>query len=177
VEAEKGAYFRLEDYASFWVRVLVDLVDVLVFGILCVMLATCVLVIFPLNRTALNVIFLSWMAVAFSYFVVLKRSTFRTLGYRLGGVRIVALNGQPPTYSSLAFRLMFGMLGPINWIVDLVWLLNDTNRQSLRDKFAGTYVVKTKSQTAGEGQIVFRQYNFLLFNCLFREVQADPKVR
>jgi hypothetical protein len=50
---------------------------------------------------------------AFAYFVILKRSRFRTLGYRLGQIKIVGLDGQPPTYLSLSLRLMFGLLGPL----------------------------------------------------------------
>ena len=61
--------------------------------------------------------------------------------------------------------------------MDLIWLLNDPNKQSLRDKFTNTYVVRVRSEPAGEGRIVVKQYNFLFFNCLFREVATDGSAR
>jgi uncharacterized RDD family membrane protein YckC len=80
----------------------------------------------------------------------LKGLKFRTLGYRAGRVRIVGLDGEAPGYASLTLRLMFAMLGPLNWPADLAWLSSDSHRQALRDKFANTYVVRADAQAAGE---------------------------
>lgn len=174
MNTEKGIYFRREDYASFWVRVLVDIVDLLVFGAVGIALTIPLIVVAPFGRSKLNLILLIWVVIALSYFVVLKRSRFRTLGYRVGRVRIVGLDGRTPSYGSLVLRLMFGMLGPLNWALDLTWLSNDPNRQALRDKFASTYVVKAKSQPDGEGPIIFRYYSIMSYHCLFREVEVEP---
>ena len=141
MKATDGVYFRREDYARFWVRVLVDVIDLMVFGTVCAALAVPVMMILPPTRSTVNLILLTCVAVALSYFVVLKSSKFRTLGYRLGRVKIVGLDGRPPGYPALMLRSMFGVLGPLNWLLDLAWLSNDTNRQALRDKFASTYVV------------------------------------
>ena len=69
----------------------------------------------------------------------------------MGRVRIVALNGPP------------------------AWLLNDTNRQAVREKSAETYVKKAKAQVAGTGRIVFRYHDNPCYNCLFREVEANSE--
>jgi len=68
----RGVYFRPEDYASFWKRAFVDAVDVVVFGVSCLALTVLILVILPLNRPTLNLLFLIWIAIAFAYFVALK---------------------------------------------------------------------------------------------------------
>jgi uncharacterized RDD family membrane protein YckC len=175
MKAEQGVYFRREDYASFPIRVLVDVVDVIVFGVLCIGITAVLAAIFPEGRSTFRLIFLAWMTAAFFYFVILKRSRFRTPGYRLGRVRIVGLDGRVPSHWSLFLRLLFGGLGPLNWVLDLIWLTNDSNRQALRDKFANTYVVKAKSRFAGEGRIVFRYYTICGCNWLFREVEGEPK--
>jgi uncharacterized RDD family membrane protein YckC len=172
VEAEFGVYFRQEDYASFWLRVLVDVIDLLVFGATCLALILPVVIILPRSKSTLDLILLILPSVAVSYFVVLKRSRFRTLGYRAGRIRIVGLDSRVPSYLSLILRLMFGIC-PINWLVDLIWLSNDNNRQALRDKFAGTYVVKVGAQPAGQGRITFRRYSIFYYNWLFREVEAE----
>jgi hypothetical protein len=72
---------------------------------------------------------------------------------------------------SLIARFMFGMLGPLNWPIDLIWLTNDIHRQALRDKFANTYVIRAAAQSSGTGKVVFRQYDILFYNFLFREVE------
>jgi uncharacterized RDD family membrane protein YckC len=173
MKATTGVYFERRDYANFWVRLLVDLIDVLVFGVICALLALPVILTFPPNKSTFNLLLLICLAVAFSYFVVLKRSRWRTLGYRLCRVRIVGLDGRAPGYPSLTLRLMFGLLGPFNWLLDLAWLSGDPHRQALRDKFANTYVVKRNARPTGQGRIVIRHYDIGIYNLMFREVEFD----
>ena len=165
-----GVYFRRGDYASFWVRVLVGVVDFAVFGAFSAALAIAMMMILPTNRTTMNLILLASVAAGFVYFVVLKRSRFRTLGYRVGRVKIVGLDGQAPSYPTLIMRSLFGILGPLNWL-DSIWLLNDKHHQTLRDKFACTYVVNINAQPSGKGRIVYSMYEIALYNCIFREVE------
>jgi len=66
---------------------------------------------------------------------------------------------------------MFGMLGPLNWLIDLTWLSSDANRQALRDKFAGTYVIHANALPAGTGRLGFCYYHILLYNFLFKEIE------
>ena len=164
-----GVYFRRDDYAGFWRRLLIDAVDLTLIGVVCVTLFAIVWMVFPSPGLVLG----SWGAAFFSYFVLLKRSSIGTVGYRVGGVRIVGQDGEKPAISSLTFRLLFGVMGPLNWLVDLVWLSGDTHRQALRDKLAGTYVVRKDARPAGIGQIVYRRYDILFYNLLFREVEVE----
>jgi uncharacterized RDD family membrane protein YckC len=174
VKIERGVFFRREDYAPFWKRVLVDLLDLLVFGIIFILLALPVSLLFDgVTRTWLNVITAMFAASLMLYFVVLKRSPFRTAGYRLFNVRIVGLDGNPPGYWALTVRLAFGFFGPLNWLLDLIWLSNDPHRQALRDKFANTYVIKAGAAPSGTGPIAMQQYEILMWNFLFREVRTD----
>ena len=170
--ATTGVYFRLEDYASFWVRAIVDVIDFFILGAFCAGLAIVMLMILPPDRSTVDLILLASSAAGNLYFVVLKHSRLRTLGYRVGRVRIVGLDGNPPSYNSLVWRWLFGLLGPLNWL-DSIWLCNDKHRQALRDKFAGTYVVKADARPAGKGKIVFRLYEISLYNFMFREVQVE----
>jgi uncharacterized RDD family membrane protein YckC len=97
----------------FWKRVLVDLLDLLVFGIVFLSLAVPVSILFgDVTRTWLNTMTAMFAASLMLYFVVLKRSAYRTAGYRLFGVRIVGLDGNPPSYWALTVRLAFGFFGP-----------------------------------------------------------------
>ena len=171
MNATTGVYFKREDYAGFWRRLLIDIIDVLVVAVICLVLGIALEEAAPPGQNA-RMIFASWTAVVFCYFVILKRSAIGTVGYRVGGVRIVNLDGRPPNLLSLVVRLGFGFLGPLNLLLDLLWLSGDSHRQALRDKLANTYVVKREAQPAGSGRIVFRNYDILGFNFMFREIEV-----
>jgi uncharacterized RDD family membrane protein YckC len=162
-----GVYFWPGDYAPLWKRFLVDIADMAVAGIAW-------LVVFLFALPSLDLALAICAVLGFLYFVPLKRSRFRTLGYRLGGVRIVGLDGRPPGYFALTMRLVFALLGPLNWLMDLMFLSGDPHRQALRDKFAQTYVVRKDAEAAGQGKLVYRYYEILVYNFLFREVEI-PK--
>jgi uncharacterized RDD family membrane protein YckC len=142
-------YFRREDYAGFWRRLLVDLIDVFVVSVVCTVATIALWDVFPSDRMALNVTLAIWTIVAFLYFVALKRSPIGTLGYRAAGVRIIGLDGLPATWWPLTLRLMFAVLGPLRGL-DLFLLVGDRHRQALRDKFTHTYVVKRNAQPSCE---------------------------
>jgi hypothetical protein len=67
---------------------------------------------------------------------------------------------------------LFVLLGPLNWLIDLGWLSGDRHRQSLRDKFAQTYVIRQQTHPAGRGPIVFSHYDIFGFSFLFQEVES-----
>ena len=166
-----GVYFRRDDYASFWLRLLIDVIDFLVFGAVCLALAGTVFVLFQHTRMILNLIFTTCSALAFCYFVVLKRSTVGTIGFRICKVKVVGIDGRRAGWFGLIVRFSFGVLGPMNWFTDLLWLSGDTHRQALRDKITATYVVKRLAEPAGTGKVVYRNYDIIGLNFLFREVE------
>jgi uncharacterized RDD family membrane protein YckC len=162
MQVSTGVYFRREDYAPLWLRILIDIIDLLVAGTICVALAVA-LYSLSLERVTPA----AWVLGIFSYFVLLKRSNIGTVGYRVGRVRAVGIDGNPPSLLALTMRLLFGVLGPINWLLDLGWLSNDAHRQALRDKFAQTYVIKRNAQPAGTGKLVYRYSEICFINWLF----------
>jgi uncharacterized RDD family membrane protein YckC len=174
-----GVYFRTEDYASFPRRLMIDLIDALIVGCLCGV----ALLVFVLRFASKDQLLATWAAIFFCYFVLLKRSKMRTIGYRIGGVRIVGLDGKTPSLGSLTLRLLFTALGPLNYLLDIAFLSADPHRQALRDKLAQTYVVKKRAEPIGSGRLIYRYYEILGYNFLFREVPVgsapdrspDPK--
>jgi hypothetical protein len=69
--------------------------------------------------------------------------------------------------------LLFAVIGPINVIIDLIWISGDSHRQAMRDKLAGTYVIKNKAQPVGKGKIIYSSYSIMAWNFVFREVQKS----
>ena len=169
----KGVYYSRGDYAGFWRRLAVDLIDftVLLVAVITVLLALTLLP--PVGeRTFVQVAFGSGLALGFVYLVLLKRSRFRTLGYLAGGIRIVTIHGERPSIWALTIRALFAFFGPFNTLVDVVWLTSDERRQALRDKFAHTYVIRNHAVPLGNGAIVYTRYTILGTNFLFAEVRT-----
>ena len=169
--AATGVYYRPEDYLGVARRLLIDIVDVTVAGPLSVLVFYAAYTPAPDWEHAPGVALLLFAAVWFSYFVLLKRSRFRTLGYKAARARIVNLRGERPSILSLFGRLLFAFVGPLNFVLDLFWLTGDADRQALRDKFAGTYVIRKDASPAGSGTIVMRTYMFWGMTFLFKEVR------
>jgi uncharacterized RDD family membrane protein YckC len=167
-----GVYYLRSDYIGTGRRLLIDVVDIIVASTLSLVTsAGSVLLLSTPDAIALGAL-ITWSAVWFGYFVLLKRSRFRTLGYALTGARIVNLQGKSPSIGSLTLRLLFAIFGPLNLLFDLFWIPSDPARQALRDKFAHTYVVRRRALPAGSGGIRYTPYTILGGSFIFQEVKA-----
>lgn len=170
-DTEYGVFYRPFDYCGAWRRLVVDMVDVIAAFALFFLAAVGIVLVdpdfTPMEDTILPLLFVVW----FAYFVGFKASPLRTLGYRLGRVKAVTLQGQPLTFWLHCVRFLFMVFGPVNFLVDLLWISTDPMRQTLRDKLAHTYVVKADATPAGEGRIVYRYYHILGWSFIFREVE------
>jgi uncharacterized RDD family membrane protein YckC len=111
-------------------------------------------------------------ALWLGYFVLLKWSRVGTLGYRVGSVRLINLRGDRPGLLAVALRACFMLLGPVNYLLDLVWLGGDDHRQALHDKFAQTYVVRSGASPVGDAPVRTIAYNFAAATLLFSEVRV-----
>ncbi|WP_037199991.1 RDD family protein [Rhodopirellula baltica] len=92
------------------------------------------------------------------YMTVVKRSRFGTVGYWLCGIRIIDLRGNRPSLTRMTFRLVMWTFGPFNFIVDLIWLGADSEQQTLRDCYCGTYVVRSTAQPQGTAALHLTRY-------------------
>ncbi len=157
-----GAYYEMDDYAGLMRRVAVLLIDALVLlgigGGLVVGL-TVIFLIIDSTYDPSWLFFLGWIVMIWLYLVPLKRSRFRTVGYRLLRLMIVTTRGERPSLSIMTFRMLMWLYGPFNILNDLLWLGADTERQSLRDCFAGTYVVRNGATPIGYAPMHLARYN------------------
>lgn len=169
---ETAPYYSPGDYAGFIRRSVIiemDFVVLLMVGLVCAALheiglpdgiATC-----------------CFLGFSFAYLVLLERSSIGTLGHLLTGVRVVTLKGERPSVLRMTFRLLLWFSGPFHPLIDLWWLTGDEVRQTLRDKLAGTVVVRKSAVAAGTGAIRLNRYQFHMFSLVFYEVgKADPGI-
>jgi uncharacterized RDD family membrane protein YckC len=172
--SDGSVVFADRDYAGLFRRIVIVFVDAVVIVLAGIFLiAVWVMVSDPRDaQEPPPEYWFTWLAIAYVYMVILKRSRLRTLGFWFAGVRIVDHSGQPPSVLRMTFRFLLLILGPIHPIIDLFWLGGDRHRQTLRDKFAGTYVVNRTARPAGPGIRKSAYYNFMAATLIFTEIHA-----
>lgn len=167
-----GVYYDLNDYAGFFRRFACLLIDAGFIGLIYIIFVS----LMPSSESP-NIQFalldLLWLIFAFIYYTILKASAIKTLGYRLMGIKIVTLKGRAPNFLTMLYRLSRSLLGPFQLPFDILWLTNDENRQTLRDKCVGTYVIKENAVPVGTGVIAAVNYLVLGFDLLFKAVKRN----
>ncbi len=122
---EYGVYYASSDYIGVWRRFGIDLVDVVVAGTVSLAFSAVLILLLSNGDQLAFGLLVVWSCVWFGYFVLLKRSRLRTVGYVLAGARIVNLYGDTPSVASLFIRVLFAALGPLNLLFDLFWIPSD----------------------------------------------------
>jgi uncharacterized RDD family membrane protein YckC len=146
----------------------IDLAVLLVAAIL--IIATCYLIM-PANEAWEDYALYSCLGFTYFYLVILESSRFGTLGFIITGVKVLNLKGERPSLLRMTLRQLLWVVGPFHPFTDLLWLGGDDFRQTLRDKFAGTIVVKRDAVPAGRGPVHLRYYGFAGLMLAFAEVQ------
>jgi uncharacterized RDD family membrane protein YckC len=149
-----GVYYAPGDYVGFWRRVVILIVDSLALGFGLTLLYLGWSLAIPRYPTFF---LLSAIAFAWWYEVLLKRSRFRTLAYWLMDCKIVNLQGERPGLFALTLRSLL-VFGPIHYLLDLLWSGIDEDRQTLRDRYCKTCLVKVNAEPIGTGDVQLTQY-------------------
>lgn len=167
---EMGVYYRPGDYAGLGRRIVIAFVDMAIL-IALIMAIPAGLMELDLEPEAMaNITFITLLVITFLYLVVLKRSKIGTVGYLVTGVKIVDLKGERPSVSKMIFRVLLLLVGPIGIFWDLLWLTSERTKQTIRDKMAGTYVVKRDAHPFGDGKLRRVMLGVLGWNLAFLEV-------
>jgi uncharacterized RDD family membrane protein YckC len=167
-----GVFYAPDDYVGLGRRFIILVVDSLVLAFMMTCLAIVWLILLggpPAGFTIASI------GVFWIYEVVLKRSTTRTVGYRLTRCRIVNLQGQRPSLFALTFRSLLWMLGPFNLLFDLMWSGIDDDRQTLRDRFAETCLINENATPIGTGEIHLAYFDIGTLNLYYARV-THPKI-
>lgn len=166
-----GVYYNTDDYAGFVKRVIIAFVDLIV------ILAITALILYLSNffihneETYIEYNFISFILVSVVYLAFLKRSRYRTIGYILTGVKIVNLKGETPSIFKMMLRVGLLLIGPFELIIDIIWLTSEATKQTLRDKYVGTYVVKDSAMPEGSGKLQNVTLGVMGWNLTYQEVK------
>ncbi|MBI5550808.1 MAG: RDD family protein [Desulfobacterales bacterium] len=171
IEENIGVIFDKNDYAGFIKRVVITIVDL---AVIFIVLASMFYIsdhliddydLFYYFNLLFFVSFLVW------YLALLKRSRYRTPGYILAGVKIVDLKGRKPSVFKMVFRAFLLLIGPFEVLIDIMWLTQEVTKQTLRDKYVGTYVVRKDAVPAGKGRLQVVTLGVMGWSLMYREVK------
>jgi len=172
-ELESGVSYKSSDYAGLWRRVAIAFIDIAFLFLLFFIMANLWFSLNPESESLPdNSLWFAFLA-SYLYLGVLKASRFRTLGYIMAGVRIVDLKGCKPSWFKMFFRYVLMIAGPVDLILDIIWLTGEETRQTFRDKYVGTYVINKTAQPISQGPIVKKEMNVMGLHLLFPEVRNE----
>lgn len=68
---------------------------------------------------------------------------------------------------------MLLLLGPFELFIDIIWLTSEATKQTLRDKYVGTYVINQNAVPIRKGKLQNVSLEFMGWNLMCREVQES----
>ncbi len=170
-------YYDLNEYAGFGKRLIVLLIDSTVIAMIGMALwfpFAVLILVEVIQSDPSGWYFLLFLAAIWVYLAPVKRSNFGTLAYRLMGLKLVSAKGGRPSLFNMTIRMMMWMFGPFNVLLDLLWLGADTESQSLRDCYLGTYLVNRNAKPIGRAPLHLTRYNSMGFSLSYPRV-CRPK--
>jgi uncharacterized RDD family membrane protein YckC len=167
-----GVYFAADDYIGVSRRIIILFVDTVMLGVMVWLLSVFWLYLVGDDKGLAGVVvFAIWL-----YLVPLKRSVFRTIGYRLMGVKLVNLKGQRPSLLLLTLRSLLWIfcLAPASFLFEFLWCSIDYDRQSIRDRITNTCLVKNDATPIGTGEVHLAYFFSFCCTLMFSHV-VHPK--
>ena len=172
---KEGVYYSDNAYAGLTRRSLAGVIDLLALSLAS---AAIIIIFFELPEDPRRLFSSkSYIFIFCSYFylVFVKRSSWGTIGYWMTGIRIITLDGRCPSLWDMTFRFTFLLLGyplgPFYILLDTYLFYDDKYKQTLRDKMAGTYVIREDAHPIGAGEQVLATYFLLNLIILLPEVR------
>jgi len=159
--AGKAVYFDKKDYAGPIRRAIILGIDIVALIGLSFAVTAGLFFCRPPGTVDLPASTLPLVLLAgYIYLTLVQRSRIGTLGYLLTGVRIVDIEGRRPSLLRMTVRLVPLLPAPWSLLFDLGWMLDDPRRQTLRDKWAGTFVIRRKARPLGRTTITYKRVCF-----------------
>lgn len=178
-ETEYGAIYNRKDYLGFGRRLGILFIDLITFSLIAIIIALIVAAVFTVagmpdeDPRYPGYTFILVVIAALIYFPVLKATKAGTVGYRLFKARLVNLKGERASLLKSTMRFMFVFIGPFNFLFDLIWMGGNKHRQTFRDLFLGTYVIRRSAEPVSRGRIVYPTYDIASWNFTCSEVEDD----
>ncbi len=73
----------------------------------------------------------------------------------------------------MILRVLLLTLGPFELLFDIIWLTSEATRQTLRDKFIGTYVVNRNAAPIGKARLQNVTLGVMGWNLMYQEIKES----
>jgi uncharacterized RDD family membrane protein YckC len=123
-----------------------------------------------------GIFWLAFLAAIWGYLAPVKRSDLGTIGYKLLGIKLVSAKGGRPSLISMTIRMIMWIFGPFNHVLDLMWLGADSENQSLRDCYLGTYLINRNAIPIGRAPVHLTRYHAMGFALSYPRVCRPKQV-
>jgi uncharacterized RDD family membrane protein YckC len=166
-----GIYYEPKDYAGLLKRSITWIIDIVVLGTSFTILWFILYFTISEEIVAIKIAFWTFFLITYIYLSILKPSKFRTIGYLATGIKIVDLYGNKPSWNTMITRFFLLGFSPLAFIIDILWLTGEQTKQTLRDKYVGTYVVDNNAIPQGNAPFQRVVLNFLGWNLIYKEIE------
>ncbi|MFO0911977.1 MAG: RDD family protein [Pirellulales bacterium] len=166
-------YYDRKDYADFGKRLLIMLIDSVVLLLIGAFLWAVFAFLWDigvLQADASDKFWLVYLLAMWVYLAPIRRSEFGTVGYRMLDVKLVSARGGRPSLLNMTFRMLMWMFGPFNLVLDALWIGADSESQSLRDCYLGTYLVARNAVPIGRAPVHLTRYHAMGFTLAYPRV-------
>lgn len=170
-------YYDPKDYVGIGKRIIVMIIDsfvIVLLGIAIWMPFFELILTEAIQSDPSGTYCIIYLIAIWLYLAPIKRSEFGTVGYRLLGIKLVSAKGGRPSLINMTIRMMLWMFGPFNFVLDLLWLVIDSENQSLRDCYLGTYLVARNAHPTGRAPVHLARYYAMGFALAYPRV-CRPK--
>ena len=167
-----GAIYSKDDHIGLWFRILIMIVDsfaLFIYGII-------VYLLFVMFQLPTNYFLFPVFIGAFLYLTIIKASQTGTIAYIMLKTKVVGLDGNPPNLLKMIIRFALLVIGPLEFILDMIWLTGESTKQTLRDKVAGTYVLKSEAEPIEFGVVKYVYLDVLGYAFTVKEVQRNKTI-
>lgn len=125
--------------AGFWIRVVAFLIDFVALLVIQLIVAA------ALFRGDMQSAYGVNTLIGLVYFVALWSSYGggQTLGMRALNLKVVRTDGSPLSLVNAVLRYVGLLIAAIPFLIGVIWVAFDPNKQGWHDKIAGTYIVRT----------------------------------
>jgi len=142
-----GVIFKDVDYAGFLKRIIIMAVDlpiIYLFYLVCYYIDDYFYRYHDFESDIVSIY--TPTTLAFLYLTVLKASKLGTLGQKVTNTKILTIKGKRPNIFLMAYRLLFWIVGPFNFLFDIGWITLNKEKRTLRDSICNTIVVRKDAE-------------------------------
>jgi uncharacterized RDD family membrane protein YckC len=125
--------------AGFWIRFIAIFVDGIILGIISNVVGNLIFQGEPIRSNGLSTL----LGLVYYVYFWSAAGEGRTPGMRIFNLKVVKTDGSMLTYAGAFIRYVGLIISCLVFLIGVIWVAFDPNKQGWHDKIAGTYVIRS----------------------------------